>query len=59
MNKSILLLSLVGIALAILHIPDVMMPLALISVLVFLAVKFFWSAMNVFSGENRSTPNAG
>ena len=59
MNMSILLLSLVGMALAILHIPDVMMPLALISVLVFLAVKFFWSAISAFSEDNRSTPNAG
>ena len=59
MNKSILLLSLLGIALAILHIPAVMMPLALISVLVFLTVKLFWNAMNIFSDDNRSRPNAG
>ncbi|MEL6552199.1 MAG: hypothetical protein AAFQ63_01865 [Cyanobacteria bacterium J06621_11] len=59
MNKSILLLSLLGIALAILHIPAVMMPLAIIATLVFLTIKVFWSTMNVFSESNRSTPNAG
>ncbi|MGB7248818.1 MAG: hypothetical protein WBC73_07760 [Phormidesmis sp.] len=49
MNKSILLLTIAGIALAILHMPNFMLTMAIITCLVTATVKLFWAMLQAFS----------
>ncbi|NJM96805.1 MAG: hypothetical protein HC800_06085 [Phormidesmis sp. RL_2_1] len=49
MNKSILFLTILGIALAILHSPHGVLTLGIISCLVIAAIKLFWSVLQAFA----------
>ncbi|MEL6900079.1 MAG: hypothetical protein AAFP07_03935 [Cyanobacteria bacterium J06606_4] len=51
MDKSILCLALLGVALAILHVPSVMLTLAIIFGLLSLSIKLFWSMLQSFSAS--------
>ena len=53
MNKSILLLMILGLFLAVLHTPNVVLALAMITGLVTLAIKLIWSVMQAFSTSGR------
>ncbi|MEM9088446.1 MAG: hypothetical protein AAGC93_06845 [Cyanobacteria bacterium P01_F01_bin.53] len=54
MNKSILSLVILGLFLAVLHAPNVVLALAMIMGLVTLAVKLIWSVMQAFSTSGRA-----
>lgn len=59
MNKSILSLIMVGIALAILHVPHAMLTLGIIACLVAATVQLFWAVLQSFSQPAvRSQPSA-
>ena len=49
MDKSILSLILIGIALAVVHIPSMTITLGIIAVLVIAAIKLFWSILEPYS----------
>ena len=49
MNRTILALLLLGLALAILHAPSFMLHLSIIAGLLTLTVKVFWATIQVFS----------
>lgn len=50
MNKSILCLALFGLALAIVHMPGVMLTLGVITGLILLAVRLLWLVLEPLSG---------
>lgn len=54
MNKSILLLMILGLFLSVLHAPNVVLAVAMIMGLVTLAVKLIWSVMQAFSTSGRA-----
>lgn len=54
MNKSILLLMILGLFLSVLHAPNVVLAVAMITGLVTLAVKLIWSVMQAFSTSGRA-----
>jgi hypothetical protein len=49
MNKNILLLVIIGVALAILHVPEVTLTLALIAGLAIAAIRLSWIVLQAFS----------
>lgn len=49
MDKSILSLILIGIALAVVHIPSMTIMLGIITFLVIAAIKLFWSILEPYS----------
>ncbi|MEL6489484.1 MAG: hypothetical protein AAFQ95_05925 [Cyanobacteria bacterium J06621_3] len=51
MTKHILLLVLIGLALAVFHIPSVIVPVAAIATLSFFTIKLFWRMMQSFSSS--------
>jgi len=53
MNKTILCLVLLGIGLTILHIPNVVVHLGIISGLLILTIKLFWAMMQSFSSQGK------
>lgn len=53
MTNHILLLILVGLALAVLHIPSVIITLVIIGTLSFFTIKMFWHTMQLFSSSAR------
>lgn len=53
MNKSILSLIIIGIALGMVHTPNVLLALVMIAGLVTLSVKLFWGIMQAFSSNGR------
>ncbi|MEL6940493.1 MAG: hypothetical protein AAFO84_15025 [Cyanobacteria bacterium J06598_1] len=55
MTNNILLLILIGCALAVFHIPSVVVTLTLIGGLSFLAIKLFWNMMQMFSSSAGTT----
>lgn len=54
MNKTILCLVLLGLGLAILHVPSVAIHLGIIAGLLIVTIKFFWAMMQSFSSQNVS-----
>ncbi|MGB3292640.1 MAG: hypothetical protein WBB01_06630 [Phormidesmis sp.] len=54
MDKSILSLIVIGIALAFLHVPHTVLTLGIIGFLAIAAIKLFWTVLEIFS-----TPSAG
>ncbi|MEL6780540.1 MAG: hypothetical protein AAFO06_25215 [Cyanobacteria bacterium J06597_16] len=50
MNKRILALILFGVALAMMHMPEVMITVGIITGLVMVTTKLFWSVLQSFSG---------
>ncbi|MEL6468458.1 MAG: hypothetical protein AAFQ74_01915 [Cyanobacteria bacterium J06623_4] len=57
MDKSILCLAVLGVALAILHVPSVMLTLAIIFGLLSLSIKLFWSMLQSFSASQSADPS--
>lgn len=53
MNKSILSLIIVGLILGMVHTPNVLLALVMITGLVTLSVKLFWGIMQAFSSAGR------
>jgi len=51
MTNNILLLVLAGLALAVLHIPSVVITLGIIGTLVFFTIKLCWHTMQLFSSS--------
>lgn len=51
MTNNILFLILIGIALAILHIPSIMITLIIIGGLSFLSIMLFWRVLMLFSSS--------
>jgi hypothetical protein len=49
MNKNILLLMMLGVALAIFHVPELTLTLGVISGLVIAAIRLFWLLLQAFS----------
>lgn len=49
MNKSILSLIAIGIALSILHVPEVMITVGIISCLAILSIRLCWSVLQPYS----------
>ena len=49
MDKTILFLLVVGIALALLHVPSVLVPLIVIGGSAIAAIKLFWTILQAFS----------
>lgn len=49
MDKSILLLILIGIALAVVHIPSTTLTLGIITILLVATIKLFWSILESYS----------
>lgn len=56
MTNHILFLIVAGIALAVLHIPSVVITLGVIGGLSFFAIKFFWRTMQLFSSSANQAP---
>jgi len=56
MTHTILLLIVAGIALAVLHIPSVVITLGIIGGLSFFTIKIFWRTMQLFSSSAKNEP---
>lgn len=56
MNKSIACLLLLGFVVAVLHTPAMVIHVGIITVLILMAVKFFWFVLQVFSTPAQKTP---
>lgn len=52
MDKSILSLIIVGIALAVLHVPHILLPLGIIGFLAIAAIKLSWTILETFSAPS-------
>jgi len=51
MNKTILCLLLLGVGLAILHVPEAVIHVGVISGLLVLTIKLFWAMIQSFSSQ--------
>ncbi len=58
MNKSILSLIAVGIALSILHVPEIMVTVGIIGGLAILAIKLCWSVLQSYSQPSQAQEQA-
>ncbi len=58
MTSNILFLILIGVALAILHIPSIVMTLIIIGGLSFLSITLFWRVMLMFSSSADASKTA-
>lgn len=52
MDKSILSLVVIGIILAVLHVPDVLLTLGIIGCLAIATIKLFWTVLETFSAPS-------
>ena len=55
MTNNILFLIVIGLALAVFHIPSVIVPVVAIAALSFFAIKLFWRMMQSFSSSAQAS----
>lgn len=53
MNKSILLLIMIGVVLAVVHVPEFVITVGLIAFLAIAAIKLLWAMLTPFSHPSR------